>query len=161
MREYTFYPAVLLFSVLFDGVFLASLDFDTSGKHGNEPHVAEDFTPADSTMLFEVMCQFCCSAKRELCSNAEACKKCTCCSQPHLHNYSNLLPRHADEQLLGQAGKQTNQLLPSASLPRQKICPCPGAQDMNELCLHWAFVGMCQRAPYMVTMCPLSCRVCC
>ncbi|OUC48423.1 hypothetical protein D917_01213 [Trichinella nativa] len=33
--------------------------------------------------------------------------------------------------------------------------------DYNELCLYWAYTGLCNRAPYMNTMCAYSCRACC
>ncbi|KRZ19417.1 hypothetical protein T11_3893 [Trichinella zimbabwensis] len=51
-------------------------------------------------------------------------------------------------------GKQSQLLQP-------RFCPCPTAKDYNELCLYWAYTGLCNRAPYMNTMCAYSCRACC
>uniref|UniRef100_A0A5S6QN09 ShKT domain-containing protein n=1 Tax=Trichuris muris TaxID=70415 RepID=A0A5S6QN09_TRIMR len=164
MKEYTVHTiAALLLSTLFDGVFPASLDFDTSGKPPGHP-VAEIFTTADSQMLFNVMCQFCCSSEGQLCSSSESCKRCPCCRHIYIHNtLSFLLPLAAEQpnQFTDTPGQHANYILADVPPPQPKRCPCPGAKDLNELCLHWAFVGMCQRAPYMATMCPFSCRVCC
>ncbi|KFD66695.1 hypothetical protein M514_02946 [Trichuris suis] len=103
-----------------------------------------------SQMLRDFLCSVCCSSGGNLCLEAETrspCSICPCCW------YRSQGPMRQVGQRLEPFG---------AASTARRICACPHSDDNDRKCSFWAHVGECERIPaFMITMCPVSCGVCC
>ncbi|KRY16293.1 hypothetical protein T12_9414 [Trichinella patagoniensis] len=113
-------------------------------------HYAEMSEVSDGESLHSLLCGFCCSLPEKHCNEIETyvpCSVCSCCAK------RLLLTKNEFPRLRG---------ISFMEWPQRKACPCPHNEDNDFKCSFWAHLGECERIPgFMVTMCPVSCGICC
>uniref|UniRef100_A0A5S6QLA0 ShKT domain-containing protein n=1 Tax=Trichuris muris TaxID=70415 RepID=A0A5S6QLA0_TRIMR len=110
---------------------------------------------AGSQLLRDLVCRVCCFSADNLCLEADTwrpCSICSCCWY-RKQNTMEMGPMRQLGQRLEPFG---------AASPPRRICACPHSNDNDRKCSFWAHIGECERIPvFMITMCPVSCGVCC